>query len=41
MWNNLETGVQWLQFVGEYKGSASARGYVLAYDTVLSFIEKV
>lgn len=39
-WNDPAIGVRWPEVVGEYKGSASAKGYVLADGTPLNLSEK-
>ena len=39
-WNDPEIGVQWPEVMGEYRGSASAEGYVLADGTALKLSEK-
>ena len=39
-WNDPEIGVQWPEVVGEYRGSASAEGYLLVDGTALKLSEK-
>ncbi len=39
-WNDPEIGIEWPQLVGEYKGSASAQGYILEDGTPLNLSEK-
>lgn len=39
-WNDPEIGVQWPEVTGEYKGSASAKGYSLTDGTPLNLSEK-
>mgnify|MGYP002624466490 FL=1 len=39
-WNDPEIGIDWMELVGEYKGSASAEGYTLADGTKLNLSEK-
>lgn len=39
-WNDPEIGVEWPDVKGEYKGNASAEGYMLGEDTALNLSEK-
>ena len=39
-WNDPEIGIEWPEVVGEYKGTASAEGYVLKDGTPLNLSEK-
>lgn len=39
-WNDPQIGIQWPQVVGEYRGSASAEGYMLEDGTSLNLSEK-
>lgn len=39
-WNDSEIGIEWPGVNGEYKGSASAEGYVFADGTALNLSEK-
>lgn len=39
-WNDPEIGIEWPRLVGEYKGSASAEGYMLEDGTPLNLREK-
>ncbi len=39
-WNDPSIGIEWPELVGEYKGSASAEGYMLSDGTKLNMSEK-
>ena len=39
-WNDPEIGIEWPELKGEYKGSASAEGYMLEDGTVLNLSDK-
>lgn len=39
-WNDPEIGIEWPQLKGEYKGSASAEGYMLEDGTALNLSDK-
>lgn len=39
-WNDPEIGIQWLDLVGNYSGTASADGYTLSDGTPLNLSEK-
>lgn len=39
-WNDPAIGIEWPQLVGEYKGSACAKGYTLVDGTKLNLSEK-
>ncbi len=39
-WNDPEIGITWPQLIGEYKGTASAEGYMLSDGTKLNLSEK-
>ena len=39
-WNDPEIGIEWPQLTGEYHGSASAEGYMLADGTPLNLSDK-
>ena len=39
-WNDPEIGIEWPEVVGEYSGSASAEGYMLADGTKLNLSDK-
>ena len=39
-WNDPEIGIEWPDVKGEYKGNASAEGYMLGEDTALNLSEK-
>ena len=39
-WNDPEIGIEWPQMKGEYKGSASAKGYTLEDGTALNLSDK-
>ena len=39
-WNDSEIGIEWLQLKGEYKGSASADGYMLEDGRALNLSDK-
>ena len=39
-WNDPEIGIKWPQVIGEYRGSASAKGYTLVDGTPLNLSDK-
>lgn len=39
-WNDPEIGIQWPELIGEYQGTASAEGYMLADGSKLNLSEK-
>ncbi len=39
-WNDPEIGIKWPELVGEYRGTASAEGYMLADGSKLNLSEK-
>ena len=39
-WNDPEIGIEWPELKGEYKGSASAEGYMLEDGTALNLSDK-
>lgn len=39
-WNDPEIGIEWPELVGEYKGNASAEGYMLSDGTKLNLSDK-
>lgn len=39
-WNDQEIGIKWPELVGEYRGTASAEGYMLADGSKLNLSEK-
>ena len=39
-WNDPEIGIQWPELVGEYRGTASAEGYMLSDGSRLNLSEK-
>ena len=39
-WNDPEINIQWPELEGEYKGTASAEGYVLSDGTPLNLSDK-
>ncbi len=39
-WNDPDIGIEWPDVTGEYKGSASAKGYVMSDGTPLNLSEK-
>lgn len=39
-WNDPEIGIEWPELVGEYRGTASAEGYMLADGSKLNLSEK-
>lgn len=39
-WNDPKIGIEWPQVLGEYKGNASAEGYIFEDDTPLNISEK-
>lgn len=39
-WNDPQIGIQWPEVVGEYRGSASAEGYLLTDGTKLNLSQK-
>ena len=39
-WNDPEIGIEWPELKGEYKGSASAEGYMLKEGTALNLSDK-
>ena len=39
-WNDPEIGIQWMDLVGDYSGTASAVGYTLSDGTPLNLSEK-
>lgn len=39
-WNDPEIGIQWPELIGEYEGTASAEGYMLADGSKLNLSEK-
>lgn len=39
-WNDPQIGIQWPELVGQYRGSASAEGYMLSDGTPLNLSEK-
>ncbi len=39
-WNDPDIGIKWPELVGEYRGSASAKGYSFQDGTVLNLSEK-
>lgn len=39
-WNDPEIGIKWPELVGEYNGTASAKGYALKDGTKLNLSDK-
>ena len=39
-WNDPKIGIDWMEIVGEYNGTASAEGYSLSDGTPLNLSEK-
>lgn len=39
-WNYPEFGIEWLEVLGEYKGSSCAEGYTLKDGTALNLSDK-
>ena len=39
-WNDPEIGIEWPELKGEYKGGASAEGYMLEDGNVLNLSDK-